>query len=200
MIAGSVSGFFIVHLQPLLMDAGVTASTAALTASLIAPVIVVARLLGGFLLDRIFAPYFVAAILIMPIIACALLAVFPVTAGLGFIVAMLIGFSMGAEGDALPFLASKYFGQRSFSTIYGFLMAAFALGYGGGPMIGAMIFDAVGSYIPLMVFACGALAIAAIMMLTIGRYPDFAEYAADAEVDGPNKTIVSAGQPSAPTV
>ncbi len=198
MIAGGVSGFFIVHLQPLLMDAGVSAPVAALAVSLIAPIIVVARILGGFLLDRLFAPYFVAAILIMPIIACALLAILPVSAALGFAVAVLIGFSMGAEGDALPFLTSKYFGQRNFSAIYGFLLSAFALGYGGGPMIGAMIFDAMGSYTPLMAFACGALAIAAALMLTIGRYPDFAERPTDATRDGASEIDGRSGQPSTP--
>ena len=38
----------------------------------------------------------------------------------GRVAAGLIGFAMGGEGDITPYLLSRYFGLRSFSTLHGF--------------------------------------------------------------------------------
>jgi MFS family permease len=174
MIAAAVSGFFSLHLQPILRDAGVSATDAALTAGAIAPSVIASRLLCGALMDRIFAPFVLAAVLLLPLLACILLASFDASLQLGIVVAVLIGFALGAEGDAMAYLAARYFGMRDYAAVYGVLVAMFTLGYGMGPLGGAAVFDATGGYTPIMIIAGGALLVSCALLVTLGRFPTFA--------------------------
>ena len=45
-----------------------------------------------------------------------------------FIAAFLVGLGMGAEGDIIAYLISRYFGLRAFGEIYGYAFSAFTLG------------------------------------------------------------------------
>ncbi|MDB5713990.1 MAG: transporter [Sphingomonadales bacterium] len=173
-VLGGVSGFFSVHLLPLLTDAGITPQTAAFILTGIVPAVIVARITTGALLDRVFAPYVLVGVLVLPIVACILLATQAVTIPLGWLIAILVGWSLGAEGDVIPFLTSRYFGRRSYSAIYGSAVAAFTLGYGTGPLIGGAVQDATGSYYWLMVGSGVALLATMAVVLTLGPYTVFA--------------------------
>jgi MFS family permease len=70
---------------------------------------------------------------------------------MGFAAAILIGFSMGSEGDVTPYLLSRYFGLRKFSTLYAFRWTAFAIGGAVGPIILGRVFDVLGSYRPISI-------------------------------------------------
>ena len=45
---------------------------------------------------------------------------------MGVLAAVLIGFGMGGEADVIPYLLSRYFGLRSFSTLYGLTWTVYA--------------------------------------------------------------------------
>ena len=58
---------------------------------------------------------------------------------------------MGGEADVTPYLLSRYFGLRSFSTLYGFTWTAYAFAGAIGPILMGRAFDATGSYEALLV-------------------------------------------------
>jgi MFS family permease len=107
----------ITHLAALLTDRGISAGGAALAASAMGAAILAGRLGTGWLLDRFFAPR-VASLLLMIAAFGAFLLAGARTLPMGTAGAALIGFGMGGEGDVTPYLLSKYFGLRAFSTLY----------------------------------------------------------------------------------
>jgi hypothetical protein len=73
------------------------------------------------------------------------------TESAGIVAAVLIGFSMGGESDVAPYLIARYFGLRSFSTLYGFTWTAYAMSAALGSILLGRAFDATGSYNALLV-------------------------------------------------
>jgi hypothetical protein len=73
---------------------------------------------------------------------------------------------MGGEGDVTPYLLSRYFGLRSFSTLYGLTWTAYAVAGGIGPVLMGQAFDVTGSYEALLVrLAVATLGVAGLMLL-----------------------------------
>ena len=92
------------------------------------------------------------------------------TLAAGMAGATLVGFGMGGEGDITPYMLSRYFGLRSFSTLYGLTWTAYAIAGAIGPVLMGQAFDATGSYEALLVrLAAGTLAVAAVTLL-LPRY------------------------------
>jgi cyanate permease len=87
-----------------------------------------------------------------------------------FPAAFVIGLGLGAEGDIIAYLISRYFGLRSFGEIYGYAFSAFVLTGALGPLLMGAGFDRTGSYLfPLMTFSAAAL-VAAIFVSRLGPY------------------------------
>ena len=104
--------------------------------------VVAGRVGIGGLLDRLNPPLVAASFLILPAVACLLLA-----SGHALMLALvLIGLSAGAEVDLLAYLASRCFGLRHYAGIYGWLLSAFSLGGGVGPILAGRVHDVTGSY------------------------------------------------------
>ena len=57
---------------------------------------------------------------------------------------------MGGEADVTPYLLSRYFGLRSFSTLYGLTWTAYAVAGAIGPVLMGRAFDVTGSYEALL--------------------------------------------------
>jgi MFS family permease len=81
---------------------------------------------------------------------------------------------MGGEADVTPYLLARYFGLRSFSTLYGFTWTAYAIAGAIGPIIMGRAFDSTGSYAKLLVEMAGLTAGAAALLLLLPRYPAMA--------------------------
>ncbi len=164
----SVNGA-ITHLSPLLTDRGISGREAALALSVLGAASLAGRLLTGLLLDRFFGPR-VSFVLLLGVAAGIQLlstAHTPVTA---VAAAALIGFGLGGEADITPYLLTRYFGLRSFSTLYGFTWTAYAIAGAIGPVVMGRAFDLTGSYaLFLSVLAVSGL-ISAILMLTMPAY------------------------------
>jgi MFS family permease len=148
--------------------------------SLIGVSAIVGRLAGGWLLDLFWAPAVAVAILAMPCISCWLLALGTLGYGGAALSIALIGFSVGVEYDLLAYLTSRYFGLRSYATIYGFLYVFFGIGAGVGPMLFGWAFGLSHSYAPVLHVALVSLAGSALCLLALGRYPRFEEAAVPA--------------------
>jgi predicted MFS family arabinose efflux permease len=159
----------ITHLSPLLTDRGVSAAGAAAAASAMGGAALAGRILTGWLLDRFFAARVSFALLSAAALGTWLLS-WANTLPLGVASAALIGFGMGGEGDVTPYLLSRYFGLRSFSTLYGLTWTAYAIAGAIGPVLMGQAFDVSGSYEALLLrLAIATLAVAG-LMLFLPRY------------------------------
>jgi len=168
-IVAAACGGTVAHLVPFLIDRGITPTAATGVLTTIGIALIGGRLLAGYLLDRIFAPYIAVAFFLAPVIGIALLlaASQPIPAVIGTV---LVGIGLGAEVDLIAFLLSRYLGMRSFGEIYGYLFGVFMLGTGLGPFAMGVSFDYTGSY--ELIFVCFevALILASILMLRLGPY------------------------------
>jgi predicted MFS family arabinose efflux permease len=132
------------------------------------------RLVGGWLLDRFWAPGVALVILLLPGISCWLLAHGPLSPTTAVIAIVLIGFAVGVEYDLMAFFVARYFGMRSYTQIYAVLYGCFAFGAGTGPAIFGWSFDKTGSYATVLMVSFGVLVLGALSFLALGRYRDFA--------------------------
>ncbi len=143
--------------------------------SLIGVSAIVGRLLGGWLLDLFWAPAVAVGILMMPCLSCWLLSLQALDSWEAALSIALIGFSVGVEYDLLAYLTARYFGLRSYATIYGMLYVFFGIGAGVGPMIFGAAFEGAHSYTPILRIALACLAISALCLLALGPYPRFSQ-------------------------
>jgi MFS family permease len=167
-VAGTTGGV-ISHLVPLMADRGVSAQTATGMVGIAGAALIGGRLISGFLVDRIHAPYVAAIFFVTPLIGIAVLAstLRPDAASLGVV---LVGLGVGAEVDLIAFLASRYLGMRSFGEICGYFFSIFMLGAGLGPFAMGISYDRTGSYKLMLVCFASALALASLPMLRLGPY------------------------------
>jgi MFS family permease len=161
----------ITHLSALLTDRGLTAGNAALCASILGGSSLLGRIVVGWLLDRFFGPRVAFVINLITALGIFLLAranSFPA----GCLASVLIGVGAGGEAATTPYLLTRYFGLRSFSTLYGLTWTFYAAAGAIGPVILGRAFDATGSYSSLLVLLAAALGLAAATNLLLPRYSD----------------------------
>lgn len=150
-IVAMCSNAVLAHLSPLLVDAGMPSSAAALAISIFGLSAIVGRVGTGWLVDRIFAGRVAAVLFSGLAIGMALLAY----GRLGYAASVLIGLALGAEVDIMPYLISRYFGFLAFGEIYGFTFSAFTLGMAIGPVVMGYGFDLAGGYrAPIGLLVC----------------------------------------------
>jgi MFS family permease len=155
----------ITHLSALLTDRGVPASQAAIALSALGGASLLGRLVTGWLLDRFFAGRVGFVMQLVGALGTFVLS-WAQSLEAGALGAMLIGFGMGGEADVTPYLLSRYFGLRSFSTLYGLTWTAYAVAGAVGPMIMGRAFDMTGSYQSLLsVLALLVFGVATLMLL-----------------------------------
>ncbi len=160
----------ITHLSALLTDRGITPKEAALCASILGGSSVLGRIATGWLLDRFFGPRVALGINLLTALGIFLLARANGFAT-GGLAAVLIGIGAGGEAATTPYLLTRYFGIRAFSTLYGLTWTFYAAAGAIGPVILGRAFDATGSYSSLLGLLAAVLALAAVMNLLLPRYP-----------------------------
>lgn len=168
-LAGASVHACVIHLVSLLSDRGIRADHAALASSTLGIALLFGRVGSGYVLDRFFAPY--VAVFFFSGVACGLFLLWIGAGGATvFLAAFLIGLGMGAEGDLIAYLTSRYFGLLSFGEIYGYLFSAFTLAGALGPLLMAKGYDRTGSYqMPLLLFLMATIA-ATLVMTRLGPY------------------------------
>jgi MFS family permease len=161
----------ITHLSALLTDRGLTVGNAALCASVLGGSSLLGRVVVGWLLDRFFGPrvaLVINLITAMGIFFLARATNFPQ----GCVAAALIGVGAGGEAAITPYLLTRYFGLRSFSTLYGLTWTFYAAAGAIGPVLLGRAFDATGSYTSLLTLLAIALGLAAATNLFLPRYSE----------------------------
>ena len=157
------------HVSAILTDRGAAVRTAAFATSLFGGGVLFGRTGTGYLLDRFFAPRIAATIFGCAAAGIGLLGM-AASPELAFTAAFFIGLGLGAEVDIMAYLTSRYFGLRSFGSIYGFIFAGFGLAGGSGAYFMGAAFDGSGSYRPVLTVFCVAAFVGALLMLRVGPY------------------------------
>lgn len=161
------------NLVPILQENGLDPAMAAAAFSSLGIATIIGRLTGGGLMDRFPASRIaIAASVLMSILPIMILA-FPGNLPASIFGIFVYGMMGGALMPSISYLASRHFGQRAFGTLYATIMAVMSIGIGVGPVIANVVFDAVGSYIPVLWGALPLFAIGAMLFATLGSYPDF---------------------------
>ena len=128
---------------------------------------------GGYLLDRVNGNIVGAVSVALAIIPSALLLAYPGSVTVTGFAVMILGLSLGAELDAVAYLATRHFGLRNFGVLFGTISGLLAFATGLGPLLVSYSFDQTRSYdLALMAYIPLSL-IAAAMFASLGRYPVF---------------------------
>jgi MFS family permease len=178
---------------PLLSDRGMDAAAVSTALSVAGVCSWVSRVAVGYVMDRAFAPHVAAVTFAMALAGVALLA----TANEAFLAvvgAALVGIALGAEGDLITFLVSRYFGPRIYSKALGTMWIAWAWGGGIGTYIVGSTFASTGSYtLALWTFGI-VLVISIIVVCLLGPYSYPATHSAP--VSPVNVSVQRAAQPN----
>jgi MFS family permease len=129
------------------------------------------RIVAGWLLDRFFGPRVAFVINLITALGIFLLARANSFTE-GCLAAALIGIGAGGEAAITPYLLTRYFGLRAFSTLYGLTWTFYAAAGAIGPVILGRAFDATGSYASLLALLAAVLGLAATTNLLLPRYSD----------------------------
>ena len=155
---------------PLLLDAGVSSTEAGSIAGLMGISVLLGRLIIGWALDRIFAPYVVVVVFVSVAGFCLLLGI----GGVGYAVltAIALGFAVGAEVDLIGYFTARYFGMAHYGSIYGLQYSIFIFGAGVSPIFIGYIWDVTGNYDVALYIAAALLIPTALIALTLPRFED----------------------------
>ena len=134
------------------------------------PAVFFGRLLGGYLMDRIWAPGIAFAFFLLPIATCLIFQMETISYTQAIIGVIMLGFAAGVEYDLMAYIVSRYFGLKNYSAIYGAIYAVFAVGAGFGPAIFGYFYDQFGNYSSIFFYAMIAFVIGAIPLLFMGKY------------------------------
>ncbi len=160
---------YLIHMVPLLTDRGLSVETAAIAASAFGFSQLLGRLITGALLDRLFAPYVIAAMWTISILV--FISLWSGASGYTLIMCTaILGFAWGSEGDALAYMVSRYFGIRRFGSIYSWLLTMHMLGGVVGPRLMGSSFDKLGSYTLILGTMAVVMAIATVLILQLPHY------------------------------
>ena len=161
------------QLKPILSDTVLGEGSAAMVAATAGFAGIAGKLATGWLLDRTesrWVPVFSFGI--GAVAYFLLLDTFRSPAAL-LIGVLIYGAFTGAGLSVTAFLVSRYAGLRSFGAVYGFLGSMLMLGTALGPPMAGAIYDKFHSYHPLLWAVIPICLIDAVLMLGLGRYPDF---------------------------
>jgi sugar phosphate permease len=155
----------------MLTDKGISLEMAALAGAAIGASAGIGRLLIGALIDRFWAPAVALPFLALPALSCLFLGQAEISVTLAVISAVIVGFAFGAETDLMAFLIARYFGLKSYGRLYGLIYVCYGLAAGISPFVFGAVFDATGSYTPVLNGAAVTFVLGALLLLALGRYP-----------------------------
>lgn len=160
------------QLQPLLISKGVEPGSAAALVGMAGVASFVGALVTGSLVDRFWAPAVAFIFACGSAAGTCLLAWHGVIDGpiAGFAI-LLIGLGLGAEIDVVAYMVARYFGVRSFSTLYGMTVFFIAFASAVGASMLGMAFDRSGNYDSALLVIAASFMAAGCIYLLLGRYP-----------------------------
>ena len=116
----------LVHVVPLLTDRGIPVGAAVSTIAAAGMALIVGRVIAGYIMDRVLAPYVALVFLGGPILGLAILGLNVQFVG-PVVGTILLGLGIGGEIDLMSFLITRYFGIRAFGAMHGLMFSVFVL-------------------------------------------------------------------------
>ncbi len=170
MFAGNIPvGGILNQLQPLLTDKGFDPGVAAMMGSAFSASVAIGRIGGGVLLDRLSPSLVVIVCLSAPIIGAAMMLAPTPPLWVALVATASFGLAQGTEADFLAFFVARYFGIRSYATIYGALMAVAAAALSVGVLVYAAAHDSYGNYGPALMAQMALMAFTVVMLVLCER-------------------------------
>ncbi|MET0588745.1 MAG: MFS transporter [Novosphingobium sp.] len=159
------------HLIPILTDAGVSRETAAWLSSLGGIAGIIGKLTTGWLLDR-YRPNWTGGITLGAASVTFAVLMWGLHSPAWVIVGLIVnGYAAGTKTQITGFLTQGYAGMRNFGAIYGVMAAMMALAAGVGPMIAGAVYDLTGGYEPFLLVGAIGCAFGGIMIFSLPPYP-----------------------------
>jgi predicted MFS family arabinose efflux permease len=158
------------NMESVLRGRGYSAAHAVAAAQIVGLSILFGRIVGGAMLDFIWAPAVGSAVLALGGLSCFGLCLAPGSGVQILLGVFLIGCASGLETDLLAYLVVRYFGLAAYGAIYGILYGLFAIGTGVGAIGFGLIADRTGGFGAGLAAYGAILSGAAGLILLLGRY------------------------------
>jgi len=159
----------------ILLDKGYSlqlASSPTAGLGLIGASVIAGRLIGGLVVDHVWAPLVGFVFLGIPALGCFIL-MQDLPQIYNSIAIILVGVAAGVEFDLMAIFVSHYIGMRAYSRVYSFIYAAFGIGSGTAPaLFNALRGEAI-NYNSVLSYAMVGFVVGAVILLTLGKYQDF---------------------------
>ncbi|MGF6875132.1 MFS transporter [Paraburkholderia sp. MM5477-R1] len=151
------------------IDRGFVPATAVAVLSAVSLSSIASRFVVGALLDRMFAPVLTGVIFA---ICAAGVIVLNTTNSLNmlYVGALCIGLGLGAEGDIVAYITSRYIPRQLYARVLGVAMFLFAQGGAFGIFALSSSFTLTGSYKVAIVGIAISVVIAGVLVLCLGPY------------------------------
>lgn len=162
-----------IHMPEIIKQHGMTKADGASIMGMIGLALMAGRIITGWLLDRVWAPLVCLPVLLIPALACWWLMGTSTDTTTIYIAAFMLGFAAGAESDLIAYLASRYFGMANYGKVYGMLYMPFGMASAISPVLYGRVRDVTGSYDGMLYAAMFLFAGGAVLLITLGRYPQF---------------------------
>jgi predicted MFS family arabinose efflux permease len=162
-----------VHQIPIMSEAGLTRSTAALLAGLAGIASFAGNVVTGALMDRYRANWVGGITLGVLALAFLLLLDGVRTPALIFIAMLISGYSAGTKLQICGYLTSRYGGLRNYGAIFGMMGSLIAVGGALGPFLGGVLYDLSGSYTVFVIIGMIGCAISGLLIVSLPRTPEW---------------------------
>ncbi|MFO7729148.1 MAG: MFS transporter, partial [Spirochaetia bacterium] len=160
MFGGTFAGLLIVgNLKPLLLASNVPEFQATLAVSLFAVGNATGRVVWGNLFDR-FGPRHTITVSLASLGVGLLLLMLPLPSPLLLVVVLLVGTGFGSCFTIYALSTESMFGIDAFSTVYPMVFLGYGVAALIGPVVGGMIADSAGSFIPAIILSAVVIAAA----------------------------------------
>ncbi|MCW1430162.1 MFS transporter [Novosphingobium sp. JCM 18896] len=157
----------------MLIDQGLTTQTAANVASIYVLGTLIGRVACGLALDRFSTPLVTFFSMIIPAVGFAILGTsfdaFTVIA----VAMFLVGLSVGAETDIMPFIVARYFKMRIYNTTLGLHMIAAFLASAAGALGVSYTLARYDSFEPFLFVIAGSIVVGSTLFLLMPKARDY---------------------------
>lgn len=163
----------IFHMVPVLSWSGLSRSAAVLVASSLGFSMLAGNMLFGLIGERIPARLIAAVAVAAPAITCVMLLQPNGSVTQRAIAVCTFGLCAGLQMPAFTYLASRYFGLRSFATLRAFLLSGTTVAAAIAPVVAGLVFDGTGSYQLLLKAGIPLVLVSGLVVQSLGAYPCF---------------------------
>jgi predicted MFS family arabinose efflux permease len=159
------------QLNLMLLDNGVSHAQASMMVSIFAVGVIIGRFVCGVALDRLPSHLVAAVGMGLPSIGMFIIASSIDTTGTLSFAALLLGLSMGAEGDIYAYLVVRHFGVKVYSSVLGLTTAVLGIATSVGSVILSITLARTDSFSLFVLFGGIVTVVGSALFLLLGREP-----------------------------